>query len=133
MKKFRLEILGYVLMLVLSTLLITSLCSFNYKTTRASWYGPGFNGKVTANGEYFNQDSLTAASPTIAFNSLVEVTNIANGKTIVVRVNDRGPFKKINNSFIPHPRRKLDLSKASFDSIANLNKGVIDIQYKIIN
>lgn len=127
MKKRRFSIL------VLSVLMIIGLCSFNYKTTRASWYGPGFNGKITANGEYFNQDSLTAASPTIAFNSLVEVTNIANGKTVVVRINDRGPFKKVNNSFIPHPRRKLDLSKASFDSIANLDKGIIDIQYKIIN
>lgn len=119
------------IVLLLSILLLFS--SFSYKTSRASWYGPGFNGKITANGEYFNQDSLTCASPTLPFNTLVEVTNLRNGKTITVRVNDRGPFKKVNNSFIPHPKRGLDLSKASFDSIANLDRGVINIQYKILN
>lgn len=60
----------------------------------ASWYGPGFHAKKTANGEIFDQNALTAAHRTLPMPSYVHVTNLANGKTILVRVNDRGPFKK---------------------------------------
>ncbi len=59
----------------------------------ASWYGPDFNGKSTANGEIYNMHHLSAAHPTLPMPSYVQVTNTANGRTIVVRVNDRGPYK----------------------------------------
>ncbi len=59
----------------------------------ASWYGPDFNGKSTANGEIYNMHHLSAAHPTLPMPSYVEVTNTANGRRIVVRVNDRGPYK----------------------------------------
>jgi rare lipoprotein A len=64
------------------------------ETGIASWYGPKFHGKSTANGEIYNQNRLTAAHPTLPMPSLVEVTNLANGRTILVRVNDRGPYKR---------------------------------------
>ncbi len=70
----------------------------------ASWYGPGFHGKYTANGEVFNQDDLTAAHATLPLPSMVRVTNLENGKSAVVRVNDRGPFKD---------GRIIDLSRGS--------------------
>ncbi|MFV3128589.1 septal ring lytic transglycosylase RlpA family protein [Niveispirillum sp. KHB5.9] len=62
------------------------------ETGIASWYGPGFHAKVTANGEDYNEMELTAAHQTLPMPSLVRVTNLENGKSIVVRINDRGPF-----------------------------------------
>ena len=59
---------------------------------RASWYGPNFHGRRTANGEIFNQHDLTAAHPTFPLPSYARVTNTSNGQSIVVRVNDRGPY-----------------------------------------
>jgi len=72
------------------------------KIGEASWYGPGFHGKYTASGEIFNQNDLTAAHPTLPMPSLVRVTNLSNGKSLIVRINDRGPFKS---------HRIIDLSK----------------------
>lgn len=60
----------------------------------ASWYGPGFDGKRTANGEVFSTQELTAAHRTLQMPSLIRVTNLANNRSIIVRVNDRGPFSK---------------------------------------
>jgi rare lipoprotein A len=71
---------------------------------RASWYGPGFNGRSTANGERFNQGALTAAHKSLPFGTKVRVVNKKNGKSLVVRINDRGPFIK---------GRIIDLSKGA--------------------
>ena len=60
----------------------------------ASWYGPGFHGEQTANGEKYNQDELTAAHRLLPMNTWVRVTNLENNKTVIVRINDRGPYKK---------------------------------------
>jgi peptidoglycan lytic transglycosylase len=60
----------------------------------ASWYGPGFNGRKTANGEIFNTEALTAAHPNLPFGSLVRVVNPRNGKFELVRINDRGPYQE---------------------------------------
>ncbi len=59
---------------------------------RASWYGPGFHGRMTANGEIFDQDALTAAHTTLPLPSYARVTNMKNGRSVVVRINDRGPY-----------------------------------------
>lgn len=68
---------------------------FNYDETGiASWYGPGFHAKFTANGEIFDQNDLTAAHRTLPMPSFVRVTNLDNGRSIVLRVNDRGPFAR---------------------------------------
>lgn len=74
----------------------------------ASWYGPGFQGRRTANGERFNTHGLTAAHRTLPFGSRVRVTNKATGRSIVVRINDRGPFVG---------GRVIDLSNASARAI----------------
>jgi rare lipoprotein A len=70
----------------------TSAVNAFEETGIASWYGPGFHGRETANGEVFDQEQLTAAHPTLPLPSFVEVTNLQNGRQVVVRVNDRGPF-----------------------------------------
>jgi rare lipoprotein A len=62
------------------------------QTGMASWYGPQFHGQRTASGETFDQQALTAAHPTLPIPSLVQVTNLENGREVIVRVNDRGPF-----------------------------------------
>lgn len=69
---------------------------------KASWYGPGFHGRKTASGERFNQNAMTAAHKTLKFGTLVRVTY--KGRSVVVRINDRGPFIK---------GRTIDLSKAA--------------------
>lgn len=89
-------------------------------TCDASYYDEG---KRTASGEQFDPDALTAAHQSLPFGSQVRVTNVANGKSVVVRINDRGPFVS---------GRCLDLSRASFSSIANLGSGVIDVRYEVL-
>lgn len=89
----------------------------------ASWYGPGFHGRKTANGERFNQYELTAAHPTYAFGTQLCVRSKATGQAVVVRVNDRGPFVK---------NRVIDLSKAAAEEIGLLDKGVKAVEiYKL--
>ena len=89
----------------------------------ASWYGPGFHGRKTANGERFNQYELTAAHPTYAFGTQLCVRSKATGQAVVVRVNDRGPFVK---------NRVIDLSKAAAEEIGMLGKGVKAVEiYKL--
>ncbi len=82
----------------------------------ASWYGPGFHGRKTANGERYDQNSLTAAHKTLPFNTYLKVTNRLNGKSIVVRINDRGPYVG---------KRSLDLSKAAAHCLGSVQRGVI--------
>ena len=78
----------------------------------------------TASGETFEPDALTAAHKTLPFNSLVRVTNPANGKSVTVRINDRGPYVG---------GRCLDLSRAAFAAIANLGQGVLDVvKYEVL-
>lgn len=77
------------------------------ETGIASWYGPGFHEKATANGETYDENALTAAHKTLPMPSLVRVTNLENGRSIVVRVNDRGPF--VNNRIIDMSRRGAQL------------------------
>lgn len=73
----------------------------------ASWYGPNFHGKLTANGETFNQFQMTAAHPTLPMPSMVRVTNLENGRSVVVRLNDRGPFA--NDRIIDMSKRGAEL------------------------
>lgn len=77
------------------------------ETGVASWYGPGFHGRRTANGERYNQGDLTAAHPTLPMPSLVQVTNLDNGRSIKLRINDRGPFA--NNRIIDVSHRAAQL------------------------
>ena len=90
----------------------------------ASWYGPGFHGKKTANGEIFDQNKITAAHKTLPLPSIVRVTNLENGKVLPsVRVNDRGPFVK---------NRIIDLSKKAANELGFMNKGVARVRVEIL-
>src|SRR5690349_21565245 len=81
---------------------------YDYSETGiASWYGPDFHGKSTANGEIFDQNALTAAHKTLPMPTIVRVTNLENGRSIEVRINDRGPF--VNNRIIDLTRRGAQL------------------------
>lgn len=84
-------------------------------TMKASWYGPGFHGRKTANGEKFDQMSYTAAHKSLRFGTLLKITNPKNGKSIVVRINDRGPYIE---------GRDLDLSKAAAHELGLMRRGV---------
>ncbi|WP_328368570.1 septal ring lytic transglycosylase RlpA family protein [Micromonospora zamorensis] len=86
----------------------------------ASFYS---DGQLTANGESFNPSALTAAHKTLPFNTKVRVTNPANGKSVVVRINDRGPF--IDG-------RCLDLSRAAFATIASVDVGALTVRYEVL-
>lgn len=94
-----------------------------YQKGEASWYGPGFNGKLTANGEKFNMYKLTAAHKKLAFGTKVKVTNLNNGKSVIVRINDRGPFVK---------GRIIDLSKKAAQEIDMINAGHVPVKLVII-
>lgn len=80
--------------------------------------------KLTASGEQASPEGFTAANPDLPFNSLVRVTNPANGQSVVVRINDRGPFYGQN--------RCLDLSESAFSSIASVGEGVVDVRYEVL-
>ena len=86
------------------------------QTGAASWYGPGFHGKRTANGETFNTSDLTAAHKTLPFGTKVRVTNERTGKSVVVRINDRGPYAMIVSSTSRRPPPRRLASRASVKS-----------------
>lgn len=89
----------------------------------SSYYGKAFHGKLTAFGERFNMYSLTAAHKTLPPNTKLLVTNTLNNKSVVVKVNDRGPYVK---------GREIDLSQGAFEKISSLNTGVIKVKIQII-
>lgn len=93
------------------------------ETGLASWYGPGFHGKKTANGERFDEDEFTAAHKTLQLPSLVRVTNLENGRSVVVRVTDRGPF---------HGNRIIDLSKGAARELDFLKNGTAKVMIQVL-
>lgn len=93
------------------------------ETGIASWYGPDFHGKFTANGEVFNQEDVTAAHRTLPMPSVVRVTNLENGRSIVVRVNDRGPFAH---------GRILDVSKHAAELLGLNLQGTARVRVQIL-
>lgn len=93
------------------------------ETGTASWYGPTFHGKSTANGEQFDENDVTAAHRTLPMPSYVEVTNLENGRKLVVRVNDRGPFAK---------DRIIDLSRRSAQLLGVEQQGTARVHVKRI-
>ena len=88
-------------------------------TLKASWYGPKFHGKNTANGEVYDQMALTAAHKYLSFGTLLKITNPKNGKSVIVRINDRGPYIE---------GRELDLSKGAAIELGILEKGVARVK-----
>jgi len=88
-------------------------------TMTASWYGPGFHGRTTANGEVYDQMALTAAHKELPFGTMLLVTNPRNGRSAFVRINDRGPY--ING-------RDLDLSQGTATALKMIKRGVIEVK-----
>ncbi len=90
----------------------------------ASWYGPGFHGKLTANGETYNQKAMTAAHKTLPLPTLVKVENLENGKSVVVRVNDRGPYSK---------GRIIDLTEVAARRLGMIDKGTAKVRVSVLS
>lgn len=98
--------------------------NFNYvETGIASWYGPGFHAEKTANGEKYDQNELTAAHRTLQMPSLVRVTNLENGRSVVLRVNDRGPFAK---------GRIIDVSSKAADLLRMKGRGTAKVRVETL-
>lgn len=122
--------------------LLTSSCNITrpvfagHSTTtgEASWYSfescvrEGTSGRKTASGQNFNENDLTCASWDHTFGTRLKVTNLNNGKSVIVTVTDRGPNKKLYRR-----GRIIDLSKASFAKIAKLSSGIIKVKIEVIN
>ena len=94
------------------------------ETGIASWYGRDFHGKLTANGETYDMHALSAAHKTLPLPTLVRVTNLANGRSVVVRVNDRGPFVK---------NRLIDLSYAAAKELGYLDRGTTRVRVQTLD
>lgn len=90
---------------------------------QASWYGPGFYGNRTANGEVFRPGTMTAAHRTLPFGTRVRVTNLNNGRVAVVRINDRGPF---------HGNRVIDLGHGAAKQLGVLSSGVARVKLEVL-
>ena len=90
---------------------------------KASYYGNEFEGRSTANGDTFSNREFTAAHKSLPFGSMVRVTNIANNKSVIVRINDRGPYA---------PGRVIDLSKRAAEELDMIRAGVIDVKIELL-
>ncbi len=88
-----------------------------------SWYGAAFHDRPTASGERFDSDAMTMAHPTLPFGTQVKVTNLRNGRTVVVRVNDRGPFAG---------QRIADLSRAAAAELGMMKRGVAKARIEVL-
>jgi rare lipoprotein A len=91
---------------------------------KASWYGPGFNGRPTATGEIYTQDQMTAASSIFPLGAQVVVTDLANGRAVEVRINDRGPFRK---------GRKIDLSYGAARALGMVGPGTALVRMDLVS
>lgn len=89
----------------------------------ASWYGETFHGRTTASGEPYDMNALTAAHPSLPFGTMVRVTNLANGRSVVVRINDRGPYKK---------RRIIDVSRHAAEHLGFRRTGLAKVRVEVI-
>ena len=89
----------------------------------ASWYGAKFHGRTTASGEPFDMHALTAAHPNLPFGTKVRVTNLENGRTVVLRINDRGPFAK---------RRIIDVSRQAAERLGFVKAGLAKVRVEAI-
>ena len=114
----------YTLIVLFSALFFLTSCSRKItETGKASYYGDKFDGRKTASGEIFHQNGMTAAHRTLPFGTKVKVTNIANGRSVKVRITDRGPNAE---------GRIIDLSKKAAKKLGMISTGVaqVEVQYK---
>ena len=112
--------------MLLRTIVLSILLTVSIQTmaATASWYGGKFHGRTTASGEIFNKWAMTTASNSHKMGTKLEVTNKDNGKSVIVKVNDTGGFKKYG--------RTLDLSRGAFAKIADINQGLVKVKIRVI-
>ena len=91
---------------------------------KASYYSAKYQNRKTASGERFNNRLMTAAHKSLPFGTQVIVTNMINGKTVVVTINDRGPYVK---------GRIIDLTQSAFSKIENIDKGLVEVNIRVVN
>ncbi|NCQ17841.1 MAG: septal ring lytic transglycosylase RlpA family lipoprotein [Ignavibacteria bacterium CG_4_8_14_3_um_filter_37_9] len=91
---------------------------------KASWYGPRFHGRTTANGEKFDQEALTAAHKTLRFGTLLRLTNPVTDKSVIVRINDRGPYVR---------GRNIDVSQEAASELGMLHKGLARLKVEQVS
>ena len=103
--------------------IVTSTNGERTQLGKASYYANKYHGRTTANGETFSQNASTAAHLELPFGTKVKVTNLANNKSVIVRINDRGPYVK---------GRVIDLSLGMFKKIADPKVGVIDVSISVL-
>jgi rare lipoprotein A len=110
------------------TISLSKLFCFSQATPQyegiASYYNDKFHLNRTSSGELYHKDSLTAAHPTLPFNTLVKVSNLNTGNSVIVRINDRGPFSKT---------RIIDVSKAAAKELGMLRSGIIKVKIEVIH
>lgn len=125
MKHWLITILTITLLIGLSSCSSSKGAASTYKkSVEASYYADKFNGRKTASGERFHNKKFTAAHKKLAFGTKVRVTNLANKKSVVVEINDRGPFKR---------GREIDLSRRAFMDITdNKNHGILRVKIEIL-
>ena len=127
-KTFRARLSHVMKQRLIETVFITLLsflfaCGGGGLSGKASWYGGRFHGRTTASGESFNQYAMTAAHKTLPFGTRVKVSNTNNGKSVVVRINDRGPYKR---------GRVIDLSKGAAELIGMIRSGVVPVKIEVL-
>jgi len=121
MQRFQKKLLLTIFLLLIATPIYAK--GKKVQIGKGSWYGKKFQGKLTANGEHYNMYDFTAAHRTFPFNSMVKVTNIKNGRSVIVRVNDRGPY---------HGGRIIDLSYLAAKKLGYLKKGVAKLKIQLL-
>ncbi len=114
---------GASVVLVVAALLLASSGPY-YEVGIASWYGPGFDGNLTANGEVYDMNGISAAHKTLPFGTVVEVIELDTGHRVVVRINDRGPFVE---------GRIIDLSRGAAEELGIINKGITKVGLRIVS
>jgi rare lipoprotein A len=121
MNETALYVVGSVVLVGVAVLF--SLFGPYYETGIASWYGPGFHGNRTANGEVYDMNGISAAHKTLPFGTIVRVVDLETGRSIVVRINDRGPFIE---------GRIIDLSKGAAEKLGMVQRGIVPVGLRIV-
>ena len=103
--------------------LFYSLFGPYYEVGIASWYGPGFDGNYTASGEIYDMNGISAAHKTLPFGTIVRVVDLETGRSVIVRINDRGPFIE---------GRIIDLSKGAAEKLGIIDKGIARVGLRIL-
>lgn len=116
--------------------LITRMYALTAPSCVASWYGIEFQGNETASGLTYDMNTMVCASPTLPMGTILRLWN-DSGEWITVRVVDAGPFATDSNGYAvwplsPHPTRSLDLSRTAFDSLADLDDGLVTLRFRIL-